>query len=322
MRATVVDNKNGTYTASFVPQGKGKHQLSICIDSHHIKGSPIPMYVREARDYTKVSYSPQKVFSASSNIIDVAVDDKGNVYLIVCGNSTVEVFDKNGDRIHKIGSKGTENGQLNNPSAIAIRGSVLYYIVDRGNHRVQMLSTSGGFMSKFGTPDSGEGKLTNIRGICLDREGRIFISDGSSNCVSVFEANGTFLHHNIVGTDESKLNCPWGLAFDQCGNLHVADAKTNAIKVFTPQGQYISQYNSGVNHPSGIAIDDEGNSFIAQYNYLQENNNQSLLSILNAQHKVISTIKTAKYGAGITVDNKGSIFLCSSSEAAVFLSID
>ena len=63
------------------------------------------------------------------------------------------------------------------------------------------------------------------------------------------------------------LSRPWGLAFDQRGNLHVVNTNTNTIKVFTTKGQYVTQYNSGLTQPSGIAIDDEGNSFITEYYY-------------------------------------------------------
>ena len=37
--------------ASFIPWIKVELELSIHIDSHLIKGSPFPIYVREVRDY-------------------------------------------------------------------------------------------------------------------------------------------------------------------------------------------------------------------------------------------------------------------------------
>ena len=150
-------------------EGKGEHQLSICIDSHHIKGSPFPIFIREARDYTKVSGS-QKSFSASTYIYDVAVDDKGDVYVAVCSNSTIEVFNQNGKRIRTIGTNGKEDGQFSSPSAIVICGSMLY-VADNGNNNVQMLKTSGKFISKFGTQGSGKGELNGCRGICLGKDG-------------------------------------------------------------------------------------------------------------------------------------------------------
>ena len=150
------------------------------------------------------------------------------------GNHRIEVFNKEGKQIddRTIGTRGDGEGQMSNPSAIAIRGSTLY-VADSSNHRIQKLTTSGKFLTKFGDiQDLKTGKdklLNNPRGICLDIDGRVYISDYGNNRVSVFEADGKFLYHIIGTTDRSKLNNPWGIALDQCGNLHIADSGTNNI---------------------------------------------------------------------------------------------
>ena len=272
------------------------------------------MFIREARDYTKVSGS-QKSFSASTYIYDVAVDDKGDVYVAVYSNSTIEVFDQNGKWIRTIGTSGKENGQFSCPSAIAIRGSMLY-VADNGSNNVQKLTTSGKFISKFGTQGSGKGELNGPRGICLGKDGRVYISESNNNRVSVFEADGKFLHHIIGTTDESKLSGPWGVAFDRCGKLHVADSNTSTIKVFTPHCQYVTQYKSGISWPAGIAIDEEGNTFVAEYYYQQGYYSQ--LCILNPEHKVINSFRAVQHGTGITVDKEGSIYYCGHSNYCVY----
>jgi DNA-binding beta-propeller fold protein YncE len=326
LSAKVVDNKNGTYRASFTPRKKGEHQLSICIDSHHIKGSPFPMYMRKARDYTK-GFSSQTSLSASSTTYDVAVDDNGDVYAAVNGNNRIEVFNKEEKRLNDctIGTSGDGEGQLSNPSAITIRGSTLY-VADSSNHRMQKLTTSGKFLSKFGdTQDSKAGKdklLSNPRGICLDIDGRVYVSDGGNNRVSVFEADGKFLYHIIGTTDKSKLNSPWGIALDQCGNLHVVDSGTNNIKIFSRQGQYIDEYHSELSSPAGIAIDVEGNTFISQFTYQQPHSGYytTRMCVLNSQHQIIYThiIGNTYYGAGITIDKEGVIYFCAYNNSCIY----
>ncbi|MCG8624562.1 MAG: NHL repeat-containing protein, partial [Proteobacteria bacterium] len=307
-----------------------EHQLSICIDSHHIKGSPFPMYMREARDYTK-GFSSQKTLSMSAKVYDVAVNDSGDVYAAVRGNNRIEVFSKEGKQIddRTIGTSGDGEGQFNSPSAIAIRGSTLY-IADSKNHRMQKLTTSGKFLSKFGdTQDSKAGKdklLSDPRGICLDIDGRIYVSDTGNNRLSVFEADGKFLYHIIGTTDKSKLNGPWGIALDQCGNLHVVDSSTNNIKVFTRQGQYIKEYYSGQSSPAGIAIDVEGNTFISSQSCQQPSSGYytTRMCVLNAQHKVIytHTFGSIRYGTGIAIDKEGMFYFCASSSCIYKLSVN
>jgi DNA-binding beta-propeller fold protein YncE len=315
LSAKVVDNKNGTYRALFTPRNKGEHQLSICIDSHHIKGSPFPMYMREAKDYTK-GFSSQKSLCTSSTIYDVAVNDNGDVYAAVRGNNRIEVFDKEGKQFddRTIGTSGDGEGQFKSPSAIAIRGSTLY-VADSKNYRMQKLTTSGTFLSKFGDSQDGKDKLLkNPRGVCLDIDGQVYVSDGGNNRVSVFEADGKFLYHIIGATDKSKLKSPWGIALDQCGNLHVVDPGTNNIKIFTRQGQYVDEYYSGLSSPAGIAIDVEGNTFISSQSYRQPHSGYYVTSmcVLNAQHHVVYThsFGNIPHGAGITIDKEGVIYFC------------
>ena len=331
----VVDNNDGTYTASFTPpippiqHRYGEHKLSITFEGQHIKGSPFDVRVRNGVAYETLSSSDKTCYHLSQSYpYDVVVDENGDMYAANYLRCFIEVFNEHGKQIRIIGateqvlsSKG--NGQFNCPSAIAIHGNVLY-VAEDNNHCVQKLTTSGKFISKFGTHGSGDGQLNTPRGLCVHNDGRVFVSDCYS--ISVFDANDTFLYH-ITGsvTDDSKLSQPWGLAFDPCGNLHVADSSTNSIKMFTSQGKYISQYGCGaVNHPAGIAVDEEGNTFIVEnvlsYDHHQHSYNRngcydSQLRVLNSQQHVLCTLTIAKdaTGLGVTVDTNGSVYICCNS---------
>ena len=348
--AKVVDNKNGTYVTSFTPERIGEHELCITIEGKHIKGSPFLMYVRQQRDYRTLSSTSLKCFSVSAGPYDVAVDDN-EVYVVVYGNNCIDVFNQNRQHTRTIRSIRTpikmsglqmHGGlpanvqsmvQFNSPSAIAVRGGVLY-VVESRNSRVQKLTTSGTFLSSFGMLGSGNGQLNNPRGVCLDSSGRVFISDCGNSRISVFEADGTFLYHISGNTvDSSNLNAPWGLTFDQCGNLHVVDTNSNTIKVFTPQGQYITQYNSGVNQPACIAIDEEGNIFVTNHNssnfgfaararktksnqshahMSQTSQSNDMVCILDSKYNIIRSFGATNQNAtGITIDKEGFIYICS-----------
>ena len=160
LNAKVIDNKNGTYRASFIPRSKGEHQLSIRIDSHHIKGSPFSMYMRQAKDYTK-GFSSQKSLSASSAVFDVPMVRSSTCFPSLLKTSILLLSYTRGDG----------EGQMSHPSAIAIRGSTLY-VADSSNHRIQKLTTSGKFLIKFGDTQvfkAGKDKLlNNPYSICLD----------------------------------------------------------------------------------------------------------------------------------------------------------
>ena len=67
----------------------------------------------------------------------------------------------------------------------------------------------------------------------------------------------------IVGTGNTcnPFKGPWGLSLDPQGNIHVAAYGSNTIKVFTPEGTYVRSHGD-VKRPSGVAVDEEGYSYI------------------------------------------------------------
>ena len=309
VKGSVEDKRNGTYIATIIPKTCGEHELSITIEGLPIKGSPCALYVRQPRNYASLT-TYQNAFGTSNHPFDVAVDDHGDVYVVEYGYHCIYVFNQQGARTRTIGtpgSSGSGDGQFSSPSAIAVRGDVLY-IAESNNHRVQKISTSGKFISKFGTYGSGEGQLSTPRGICLDCDGRVFVSEYDNNRVSVFEANGTFAYH-ITG----NLNSPWGLTFDPSGNLHVANYSSYCVSIFSPDGKYIRQYSSQVNYPAGITIDVQGYTFIAEY----YGSSSCRFSVLNSDHTLVRHMQGFYYASGITIDKEGFVYVCDANNNRV-----
>ncbi|XP_064388609.1 E3 ubiquitin-protein ligase TRIM71-like [Halichondria panicea] len=306
----VVDKKDGTYGISFTPNAAGEHKLSITISNEQIEESPFALYVRQPRNYTSL-YACSRTFSVSHYPGGVAVDDDNNVYIAVNGHHCISVFDQNGSNIRTIGRFGSADGQFSGPFGIALKGDIIY-VADTSNDRIQKLTLDGKFISKFGSSGSGNGQLSTPRGITIDKNGRVFVSEFSNRRVSVFQSDGEFSHHiqGNYAADDSALCNPWGLAFDDDGNLHVVNYGSNLIKMFTPEGNFVSQYSGVIQHPSAIAIDDEGFTFIGQYYNRNTKYNHSQLIILNAQHQQVHIIQKFKYVPGLCIDKDGNVFVC------------
>ncbi len=70
---------------------------------------------------------------------DVAWDAAGNIFVSDgYGNSRVVKYDKNGRYITSVGSKGSEQGQLNLPHSIATDANGVVYVGDRSNKRIEV----------------------------------------------------------------------------------------------------------------------------------------------------------------------------------------
>ena len=311
--ANVVDNKDGTYSASLTPQVCGAHELSVTIETKPIRGSPFPLYIRQQRDYSNMT-TEQRCFNTATCPYDVAVDDKGFLYVALYSQHCIDVLDQQGTVIRTIGTRGSSgsgDGQFDYSSGVAVQGDVLY-VADYNNRRVQKLTTSGEFLSKFGSHGSGDGQLNGPRGIRVDAGGRIFVSECNNGRVSVFEPCGTFAYHITHNT----FSNPWGMAFDLAGNLHVVDHNNNTVSIFTPEGKYISQYNSQVQNPSGIAIDEEGYKFIGEY-HSNSSYNYNRLSILGPENNMVHTIQAFNRVSGVAMDKDGYVYVCSYNTSQV-----
>lgn len=85
---------------------------------------------------------------------DVAWDHSGNIYVAdgrseTTGNARVAKFDRNGHFIRSWGSRGSDPGQFNGISGIAIDAKDNVYVADAGNKRIQVFDADGAVKSQI-----------------------------------------------------------------------------------------------------------------------------------------------------------------------------
>ncbi len=78
----------------------------------------------------------------------VAIDHKGNVYVVDAGNHRVQKFDDAGNFILKFGRHGEYEGQFDNPTDVCIHGNRVY-VTDTGNNRIAAFDDSGNFIKNI-----------------------------------------------------------------------------------------------------------------------------------------------------------------------------
>jgi sugar lactone lactonase YvrE len=135
--------------------------------------------------------------------------------------------------------------RLNQPSAVAVDAEGNIWIADSGNHRARRISAGNGAIETVaGTGEAGfsgdggaavEARLSDPRGIALLADGAVAIADGGNHRIRIRYADGSI--HTLAGTGIPGYSGDGGLAIQ-----------------------------AALNGPTGLAVDADGNLFVADSN--------------------------------------------------------
>ena len=161
-----------------------------------------------------------------------------SLYVVDTGGHRVDVFDLAGKRRFSFGAQGSENGQFNYPTHIALDAAGDVYVMDSLNFRVQIFDRNGAYLSQFGGNGTSINDLMKPKGIAVDSEGHIWISDSLRNSIQVFDRQGRLLLiFGRIGIERGQFNFPAGMYFDTRDRLIVADSYNYRIQLF----QYLKE---------------------------------------------------------------------------------
>ena len=174
------------------------------------------------------------------------------------------------------------------------------YIADRDNHVVRMVNRKGIITTIAGngtagfSGDGGPAKKASLNypsGLALDSKGNLYISDRSNNRIRRVNPKGVINTYAGNGEDgysgdsgpalKARIDRPFGLAIDKKDNLYIADRRNNRIRKINPSGIITTAagdggffymgdngpaYRASIAGPTGVAVDDKGNIYIADRN--------------------------------------------------------
>ena len=249
--------------------------------------------------------------------VGIVLDTSGDIYIADFGNRVIRKITKSsgnistvagipGDAGHSGDGGPATSAKLNSPSGIALDLSGNVYIADTGNHIIRMISKLTGYIS-------------TVAGIPTDNDNS---GDGGP-------------------ATSAKLNFPSGIALDLSGNIYIADSGNHMIRMISKLTGYISAVagiptdngysgdggpatSAKLNFPSGVAVDIQGNIYIADtYN--------QIIRKVTKRSGYISTVAglpmapgytgddgpatsaLMSYPSRITVDVSGNIYISESS---------
>ena len=119
----------------------------------------------------------------------IALGPTGDVWVANTGNDRIVELSPAGRLLTSFGAKGSGNGQLDQPVALAASpGGGTVYVADQNNNRIEEFTAAGGYAGSISVPTPA--------GVAVDRAGDIWVSSpsyASGNQVYEFSAAGSQL---------------------------------------------------------------------------------------------------------------------------------
>jgi sugar lactone lactonase YvrE len=239
-----------------------------------------------------------------ANPIGVAVDANGNVYVADSASHTIRKITSAGVVTTLAGTAGQSGStdatgaaaRFNFPSGAAVDANGNVYVADRYNNTVRKITSAGvvttlaGTAGQSGFTDAtgGAARFYEPIGIAIDANGNVYVADNRSNTIRKITSAGVVT--TLAGTGgqsgstdatgaAARFRAPFGVAVDANGNVYVADRLNDTIRKITSAGvvttlagtagQSGSTDGTGAdarfNDPIGIAVDDYGNVYVADF---------------------------------------------------------
>jgi RHS repeat-associated protein len=147
----------------------------------------------------------------------------------------------------QIGTVGSENGQLKEPTGEVVTAGGNVDVVDRGNNRVEEFSANGEFIGKFGSSGTEKGQFKSPYAIAIDSKGDLWVADEGNNRVQEFnEKHEAILMFGSEGTAGGQFKEPKSIAVAPNGNVYVSDAMNERVEQFNEKGEFLAAFGWGV----------------------------------------------------------------------------
>lgn len=138
-----------------------------------------------------------------------------------------------GSAQHTIGKRGSENGEFNFPTNLAVDAKGRLYVADTLNFRIQIFDAAGTFVRAFGELGDTPGSFNRPKGVAVDSEGHIYVVDASFNNFQIFNEEGQLLLFvGAGGQSPGEFVLPAGMFIDEQDRIYVADQGNSRVQVF------------------------------------------------------------------------------------------
>lgn len=162
----------------------------------------------------------------------IAFDENGGLYLGENAEGRIHVFDRSLRPRFQFGSRGTDDGQFQAISGIAVAGDWIG-VVDARARPVQLFNRRGEFERAWGAHDIGRENFSLPEGIAFDSKGHVIVVDALRHEIKFFDLQGKFLgRFGGFGFGPGQVAHPTDVAVDASDRLYVVEKGNGRVQVF------------------------------------------------------------------------------------------
>jgi sugar lactone lactonase YvrE len=186
--------RDGVHVGALGEEGKYISVSGIAIDDERglvyvVDSNKHLVYVYSLEDYNEVRTIGQRghgegMFNFPTNL---ALDSKGNLYVVDTGNFRVQIFDPKGNLVRKFGQLGDLPGYFTRPKGIALDSEDNIYVVDAAFQNVQIWNQEGQYLMGFGEGGDEVGQFSLPAGMYIDHEDKIYVVEQLTRRVQIFQ---------------------------------------------------------------------------------------------------------------------------------------
>ena len=290
----------GRYSIQYTPTVRGRHELTVLINGHHVTGSPFPVYV--SIHPTQLG-KPVKIWTGITKPYGITANSKGEIFVALREDTTnIVKYDAEGKRVDLV-----EKSGLVIPRCIACDDEDNIYCTDFNSNKMLTCDGNGDNLKidevELKRNNCGKAALAvtdqklfmaeycvygiikvynkqlqhlstikhrdmNVMDISVDIHQNLYVSDWNNSCVHVFTKDGVQVRS--IGHDKEELKKPCGLCVHG-QYVYVTDVNSHCVFMFTTDGEYVTSFGQqgqkegDFDWPYYIHVDHSGFVYVADF---------------------------------------------------------
>ena len=294
MLASVAPTNADTYTITFTPRVRGRHDLTVTVNGKEIAGSPFRVFVKI---HPTQLGQPVRTITGLRSPWGIAINSKQQLVVAEFYGKKITIMEQDGKKVQTI-----ECDKFKGPRGVATGPDGAIYVTDNDAKCLFKFDKEGKLLKTV------QNNLKEPYSVKIIRN-QLHVADLNSNLVKIFDTDC-----NVVGTIQTK-ECPrpYDIAVGEDGLYVVGSGGKIAVYRCAPNGEFICRPNTNpslnLSNIRSICFDSSGHLIVSNYSgstgvYVFQPSGEHVASLSLASSGGI------KSPAGIAIDDDGFVYVC------------